>query len=247
MKQVVIYTALTGNYDTLQNPLVVDPRCDYICFTNRIPEINEMTVWEYRKIPTEIKGNTLLSRYPKMHPHVLLKDYAYSVYMDANIQIASQDFYDRIFQKIESGIPLSGVKHPFRDCPYDEGYVVFTYGLDRFFAIIRTLRFLKHQGFPKHYGMFEANMILRKHSDKAVQKQCEDWWNLINRYSKRDQLTYPYTLWKNNISFDYLIPETESARNYAGVKFTPHVRKKNIWGKRLKRVGKKLFRILIRL
>lgn len=243
MKKIAIYTALTGNYDSLKDPVVIDPRCDYICFTNQIP--SHESVWKYRGIPVNIKNLALLSRYPKMHPHTLLGEYEYSVYMDANIQIVNSDFYQRIFAKIEKEISLSGIKHPFRDCPYNEGYAVFTYGLDSFFAIIRTLRFLKKENFPKHYGMFEANVILRKHSDKKIQKQCEDWWDLINHYSKRDQLTYSYTLWKNHIAFDHLIPENESARNYSGFSFTPHTRKMNIWGGKLKRIGKKLFSLLL--
>lgn len=244
MKRIAIYTALTGNYDSLIDPAVIDPRCDYICFTNQVH--SQGSVWKYRTIPSDIKNLALLSRYPKMHPHELLGEYEYSVYMDANIQIVNSDFYQRIFAKIEQGVSLSGIKHPFRDCPYNEGYAVFTYGLDSFFSIIRTLRFLKKENFPEHYGMFEANVILRKHSDKKVQKQCEDWWKLVSRYSKRDQLTYSYTLWKNHIAFDYLIPENESARNYAGFSFTPHTRKMNIWGRQGKRFGKKIFKILTR-
>ena len=242
MDKIAIYTTLTGNYDVLQDPLVTDSRCDYFCFTNQ-PQ-KQGSIWQYQKIPFESKNDALLSRYPKMHPHILFKDYAYSVYLDANIQIVDPDFYQRIFEKIEKGILLSGIKHPFRDCPYDEGYIVFSYGLDSFVSIIHTLRFLKKENFPNHYGMFEANIIFRKHSATNIQVQCEEWWNLINRYSKRDQLTYSYTLWKNHIPFDYLIPQNESVRNYKGVQFTPHIRKMGFWRKKLKRIGKKIFKIL---
>lgn len=244
MNKVVIYTSVTGNYDCLKEPLVIDPRCDYICFTNNLPAKKE-TVWQYKKIPSVSDNLAILSRYPKMHPHVLLNNYNYSVYMDANIQIVDYDFYNRVFEKISTGINLSGIKHPYRDCPYDEGYAIFSYSLDSLCNIIRTLKFLKKQGFPKHHGMFEANVIFRNHRCEQIQKQCEEWWSLINHYSKRDQLTYSYTLWKAGIPFDYLIPETESARDYKGFSFTPHIRKKNIFGKKLKKIGKFTFNQII--
>lgn len=246
MKKIAIYTAVTGQYDQLEDPKVIDSRCDYICFTNNPPALAN-SVWQFRQIPNVSTNQVLLSRYPKMHPHLLLSDYDYSVYMDANIQIIGKDFYTRIFDKIEKGVILSGIKHPFRDCPYDEGYVVFTYNLDKISNILRTLLFLKKQGFPQHYGMFEANVILRNNQSEKIKKQCEEWWDLINRFSRRDQLTYPYTLWKNSIPFDYIIPEGQSARNYKAFAFTSHLRKKNIWGKKLKRIGKLIYNLIVNL
>lgn len=244
MKKIAIYTVLTGGYDQLQQPSVTDDRFDYICFSNDIPKEN-IGLWKIRKFDGHYPSKQIESRYPKMHPWVVLPEYDYSVYMDANISIVSKDFYEHIIKKIESGATLSGIKHPFRDCCYTEGYTVFTYNLERFFTVVKAMRFLRKEGFPRHYGMYEANIILRKHSDARVQQQCELWWNMLNRFSKRDQLSYPYTLWKEDIPFDYLLPETENARNCPWLHMEQHVRKKNIWGKKLKRIGRFVYRKLV--
>lgn len=244
MKKIAIYTVLTGGYDQLKQPSVTDERFDYICFSNDIPK-NRIGVWEIRKFDGEFCSKQIESRYPKMHPWIVLSQYDYSVYMDANICIASKDFYERVIQKIENGAILSGIKHPFRDCCYNEGYVVFTYGLDKFSAIVKEMRFVRKQGLPRHYGMFEANIILRRHDNEKVRRQCELWWEMINKYSRRDQLSYPYTLWKERIPFDYLLPENENARNCPWLQFESHVREKNIWGKKLKRVGRFVYRKLV--
>ena len=37
--KIAIYTAFTGDYDTLKQPEVIDENCDYICFTDN----NELT------------------------------------------------------------------------------------------------------------------------------------------------------------------------------------------------------------
>jgi hypothetical protein len=244
MGKVAIYTVLTGGYDKLMQPQVTDERFNYICFSNDIPK-DHIGVWEIRKFDGEFSSKQIESRYPKMHPWIVLPEYDYSVYMDANISVASKDFYECIIQKIESGVILSGIKHPFRDCCYDEGYAVITYNLDKIANIIKTMRFIRKQGFPRHYGMFEANIILRKHGSEKVHQQCELWWEMINKYSRRDQLSYPYTLWKSGIAFDYLLPENENARNCPWLHMEQHKREKNIWGKSLNRIGRFVYRKLV--
>ena len=189
MAKVAIYTVLTGGYDTLEQPKVIDERFDYFCFSNDI-EKDSIGVWKVRKFEGEFPSKQIESRYPKMHPYTVLPDYDYSVYMDANIRIETADFYNAVMQKIDAGVELSGVKHPFRNCSYVEGYVVFTYGLDKFSTIVKEMRFIRKEGLPRRYGMFEANIILRRHDSEKVRRQCELWWKMINTYSRRDQLSF---------------------------------------------------------
>lgn len=242
MKKVAIYTVLTGGYDNLSQPSIVDDRFDYFCFSNDIEKEN-IGIWKVRKFPGNFSSKAIESRFPKMHPWEVLPEYDYSVYMDANVRIEAEGFYEAILGKIQSSISLSGIKHPFRNCAYVEGYEVFTYDLEKSMkTIISEMRFIRKEGLPRRYGMFEANVILRKHKDEKIKQQCELWWNMINKYSKRDQLSYSYTLWKLGIPFDYLIPEDQSARNCPWLYLEKHVREKNIWGKQLKKIGRFLYR-----
>ena len=52
---------------------------------------------------------------------------------------------------------------------------------------------------PRNYGLNETNIIYRKHNSKKIKKIMTEWWNMIKNYSKRDQLSLSYILWKNNI------------------------------------------------
>lgn len=242
MNKIAIYTVLTGGYDSLDQPKVIDDRFDYFCFSNDIPK-ESIGIWQIRKFEGDFPSKQIESRFPKMHPWEVLPEYEFSVYMDANIRIESVEFYNAICKKISQGTTLSGIKHPFRNCAYIEGYEVFTYGLEKSMAtIVKEMRFIRKEGLPRRFGMYEANIILRKHSDEKIKSQCELWWEMINKYSRRDQLSYSYTLWKTGIPFDYLIPETESARNCPWLHLEKHVREKNIWGKRLKRISRFLYR-----
>ena len=74
MNKTIIYTIITGNYDTIKQPLVVEEGVQYYLFTNN-PEIKDAGVWKVVQIPfeqwqgrTERENNILLSRKVKMLP-----------------------------------------------------------------------------------------------------------------------------------------------------------------------------------
>ena len=80
MNKTIIYTVITGNYDTIKQPLVVEEGVEYVLFTNN-PGIVDAGVWKVLQIPseqwqgrTERENNILLSRKVKMLPHKYLPE-----------------------------------------------------------------------------------------------------------------------------------------------------------------------------
>lgn len=229
MKQFVVYTVQTGGYDIVQQPLVIDERFDYILFSDST-EQKSMGVWQVRAIPYENVDLTRLSRYPKMHPNELLGKYVASLYIDANIQIIGQHIYDRIVECYEQGIDWAGIQHPYRDCIYDEAYVI--YGLDTEANIFRWCHQLRVEKYPRHRGLFENNIIFRTHNEMTCIVNTM-WWNLYEQYTRRDQLTLYYALWKNSeINTDLLLPKGESSWNSKTVQIYKHKRNANLVGRR---------------
>lgn len=213
MKKVV-YTALTGSYDALEQHKYVNPEYDYICFSNDFGDKKKIGIWTIRKIDYPSDDKQLQSRFPKLQPHEVLPEYDISLYVDANVNILTPYLFRRIDELMKESVKLAGVKHQFRDCLYEEGYRVWIGGVDKNINVIRKqLSYYKQDGFPRHFGMYEANVIFRQHNDPLIIKQCDEWWRLRLNYSKRDQLGYSYTLWKYNIPFAYLLPEDQWARN----------------------------------
>ena len=205
MKKFVVYTALTGGYDHLIQLSCVSPEFDYICFTDAVLSEKYCGMWKMRRIPQVTFDKQRLSRFPKMHPHLLLRDYEYSVYIDASIDIINSELYHIIIDKIGAGVILSGVRHPHRDCVYEEFFAVYRTRKDTDLNHLKKgYKYLQKYDMPKHMGLFEAGLILRKHNDERIVFQNEMWWLMVNVFSKRDQLSYTFSLWKNGIPFDYL-------------------------------------------
>lgn len=229
MKKYVIYTVLTGGYDNITQPLVVDDRFDYVLFSDVVNN-DHIGVWQVRPIPFENNDLTRLSRYPKMHPNELLSKYYASLYIDANIQIINQQIYDRIIELSQTDIDWASIKHPYRDCIFDEAYNV--YGLDNEDVIFKWCHKLRKENYPRHRGLFENGIIYRRHNEQTKLAD-EKWWNLYMNFTRRDQLTLMYVLWQMpNLRTTYLLPQNENAWNSNNVRILKHSKKSQQGGRR---------------
>lgn len=221
----VIYTSLTGNYDRLPNYDVIDSRFDYICFSNDLPEGTTIGHWEIRSIPFRCKDKTRLSRFVKLNPHIVLHEYEYSMWLDSNLSIISSQFYDIAISHINSKHIWCGVKHPLIDCIYDDAKRCIMDGRDLFDNIIVNVRMLRDSNYPRHYGLFENNLILRAHNNSLIISLDSMWWEIYCNGSKRDQLSLFYIFWRNNFYPSEFFPENYSTRNHPSIIYNKHSKK----------------------
>lgn len=217
MNSKVIYTCITGRYDQLLQPEIIDRDFDYICFSNDIP-VKQIGIWQIRKISFENSDNSRVSRYPKILPHKVLKEYEYSVYMDANIQIIGKDFYSIVKNKIEEGVLIAQVPHLERDCVYEDIRTAYYYNKVDFFSAYKQFKHLRTEGYPKHNGLYENNVILRNHNEQNVIDISENWWKEYSSYSRRDQFSLVFIYWKKKFKPCLLFGETLNARNVSHLK-----------------------------
>ncbi|MBO4700234.1 MAG: glycosyltransferase [Alphaproteobacteria bacterium] len=201
----VIYTCITGDYDDLIQPSCINKNYDYILFTDNAKYIKKKNVgvWKVRPLAFNKGGLAEINRWHKFHPHILFPDYQTSIYIDANINVKTAKLFDDI-DKIPDGAVLSVPKHYKRDCIYEEIDAVAHYELDTDENLRRYKAFLGKEKFPAHYGLGENNVIWRRHHDKKCIKVMTDWWDVLQKYSKRDQLGLFYVLWKNKLKIPYL-------------------------------------------
>lgn len=209
MKQFVIYTACIGAYDNISQPKCIDDRFDYVLFSDE-PKEKHIGVWEVRKVDYRNSDKTRIARYVKTHPHTLLPQYEATVWLDANLEITSPFIYERSIELCKSKTQLASIKHPTRDCIYDEAYWV--YGLDSEIKIFEWCHFLRSIGYPRHSGLYETNVLFRT-NDESIAELNEKWWKAILEHSRRDQLSLNYLLWNSAIRQDYILPIGEHAVN----------------------------------
>lgn len=218
----VVFTVVVGCYDEVLQPVVIDDRFDYILFTDHISS-DLIGVWKVRTFDYHNDDNTRESRYPKMHPEELLPEYEASLYIDANICIANKVVYDKVVSFNEQGKDWAGLsfQHPY-DCVYAHAYYVMIRGFDKEKIVFDLCHFLRKEGYPRRNGLHENNVIYRK-NNKICHVIDESWWELYCRYSRRDQLSLDYVLWKHpEVKLELFLPKGQRACNSDFFLFRSH-------------------------
>ncbi|QKJ28032.1 DUF616 domain-containing protein [Aliarcobacter cibarius] len=206
---LVVYTALFGNYDDLIEPKENYEGCDFICFTDQKHLTSD--VWEIRLIEEcEMPANMMNRKY-KILPHLFLSQYEWSMYVDANIKILNNPFElaNKYLAKHDFAMP----KHFARDCIYEESKECVILGKSKYDETRKQMDNYKKEGFPKNFGLGENGILFRKHNSEKVVRLMNDWWEELNTHTKRDQLSLAYVLWKSGEKFSYM---DESAREGKG-------------------------------
>lgn len=213
----IIYTCIIGNYDDLKSHKYIDFEWDYICFTDNKNILSD-GIWEIKTLAFNELDNTRNNRWHKLNPHLLFSEYERSLYIDGNIRILSKDFFDLLLNE-ESFISTI---HPKRNCLYNEAEICKEIKLDKEEIIDKQINIIKKSGFPREYGLYEANILYRKHNEEKIIKMDEEWWEFVSKQAKRDQLSLTYVCWKNNIPFRTFLDTSFRIKNKY-IEITPHL------------------------
>ena len=219
MNRKVIYTCLTGGYDRLEQPVAVAPDWDYVCFTDCDGQDG---VWQLRKIPFDSPDPVVRSRYPKILPDRVLPEYDYSLYMDANLCITGEELYGFADKCIATGVSFAQVQHPERDCVYEElRYCYLKDKIDTRTAFLLHRKW-KAEGLPRHAGLYENNLIFRRHKITEARALDEAWWHAFSAGVPRDQLCLQPIFLRHGIQPTLLLGEGLNARNVPFLQYTLH-------------------------
>ena len=220
MKRFAIYTAIVGGYDLIKQPLVVDDRFDYILFSDCIKE-KQVGVWQIRQIDYHNENQVKIARYVKTHPHTLLGEYDTTLWIDASVLIKSNYIYQRIDDLYKQNVFLACHIHPERDCIYDEMFTVLDNKLETEEIILRWGHELRKHQYPRHNGLCETGILFRVNEERMAEFN-ERWWNCIEIYSRRDQLSFNLVLSLLRIPFESILPSNVPVRESDHIEINSH-------------------------
>ncbi|OGZ05819.1 MAG: hypothetical protein A2845_03375 [Candidatus Lloydbacteria bacterium RIFCSPHIGHO2_01_FULL_49_22] len=209
-KRIVVYTAIFGPVDHLQEPLVIPADCDFVCLTD---QSFRSKVWQVRRIASPLPGDFQRSnRFCKLFPHKFFPEYEYSIYVDGNM-IIHGDVSVLIKSSLKSAniafFDHAQIKNSPIDCIYDEAELIYKLALkgrhkdDPVIVRAQMERFHK-EGYPEHNGLISGMVVLRRHNEPDVIRAMEAWWGCLTTMSRRDQLSFNYVAWKLGLRVAYL-------------------------------------------
>jgi Protein of unknown function (DUF616) len=196
--KVVVYTAVTNDYDNLLAPTIKVPGWSYICFTD--DTYTEKTGWEVRPLQQNGLDPVRLSRLPKILAHCFLLDYDVSIWIDANIEITGnlQEFCALALAQANIAFFCHGYGNRSVAA---EIFALFWYGKARLRSMFPQYLRYRAKGFPDNAGVIpEGGIIVRRHHDPCVRAAMEQWWFEFLRYTPRDQISLPYIIWRNSMN-----------------------------------------------
>ncbi len=87
--------------------------------------------------------------------------------------------------------------------------------------------YLRKDGYPRNIGTKETRVLYRRHSDEKIRQFDELWWWCIENYSRRDQFSFNYVLWKLKLECESFLPSGVDVRYSEHLSLVNHANYKN--------------------
>jgi len=201
--KTVVYSTLFGQYEPLQE--IAIPRhdaADFILFTDA-PGLRSRT-WEVVHTGRLSSDPARDARRIKILAHEYLADHEISIYHDARIRLKAPPAAFPADFLPEPHSLFGCVKHPDRDCIYEEADVVASSRMDDPTKVHRQMARYRDEGYPAHNGLIAGGFLVRRHNDPQVVSAMKAWWQEVTNGSYRDQLSFNYIAWKLRFAFHAL-------------------------------------------
>ncbi len=201
-ESIVIYTAITGNYDTLKaQPPVATNGVELVAFLDEAGPIRE-TRW-MRRIPHRaFVDQRRNAKIHKVLSHAYFPSKTYSLWMDGSVSINFSFPIEQLISEYLADCDLALFKHYRRTCIYQEAGVALHRRLADPTTIRRQVESYTRDCYPANAGLSECCVLLRRHT-QAIKDFNEAWWDEICHGSERDQISFDYVVRRCGIKCRY--------------------------------------------
>lgn len=219
-KKIVCYSCCTGGYDNILQHKIVNPNWDYVFFTDDKKLIKQKHVgqWQIKPLVFNKLTNVKNARWHKVNAHILFPEYDASLWLDANLIINSKNVLDKIDSYVKNNTLLAVPLHPERTCIYQEAEKIIDLKIDYPEIVNEEMNFLKDNNYPADNGLHETCIMFRQHN--KIESMLELWWDMIERFSKRDQLSFDYAVWKKKLKVEPFYPNGRMHHENLDFKFS---------------------------
>lgn len=206
--KLVVYTALVGPKEALNNPLALLPAdattdldLEFVCLTDDRTLRSE--VWRFEYLSQAHLPPEKLSRRPKALPHLYFAQATHSMYIDNTVAFkrlpcaadlaTSQPYLFRAF------------KHARHTQLAQEVHAIAALGYEDADIICQQMDFYAQRlPLAEISPLTTGTVLLREHSHPLVQAFGQIWFENVLAFAKRDQLAFDFALRQSGAQIDYL-------------------------------------------
>ena len=193
---------ITGNYDLLNEIEKKESGIDYICYTNN--KTLKSKTWKIVYINDESLTNVKLARKIKILGTPELKKYDFTVWIDGHIKFVTpiKEFIKKYVDLKNND--LVGFKHYCRNSVFEEINACFEAKKETKENLLKIKEFLENNRFPDDLGLIESTVLFRNFNNDLLCSAMDMWFDILNQYSHRDQLSFQYAQWKSGLKVKLL-------------------------------------------
>lgn len=219
--KVVVFTAVTGGYEELPRHRHLDPTIDYVAFCDTPMDCQGF--WDIRPMDYFHPEKVRMARRIKTNPHLYLNEYELAIWIDANVVIESSlEPYIKEFLRRDECV--ASIHHPMRNCVFHEAKAIMDAKKDPSGRVEKQVQFYRQEKYPEYNGLTETNLMMTKVGDSRAVKLMRKWWSQLVQYSHRDQLSFNYALWSENLAWHKLMEDKISLRDSFDFAYLGHGR-----------------------
>ncbi|KAL8230871.1 hypothetical protein R6Q57_000649 [Mikania cordata] len=214
----VVSTCAFGGGDDLYQPIgMSDTSLQKVCYVAFWDEITLATQEEHGHIINDdrfigkwrvvivknlpFRDQRLNGKIPKMLAHRLFPNARYSIWVDSKSQFRRDPLgvFEALLWRSKSLLAIS--EHGARSSVYDEAKAVVKKNKATPEEVEMQVTQYRHDGLPEDKrfngkkALNEASVIVREHTPVTNLFMCL-WFNEVVRFTSRDQLSFPYVLWR---------------------------------------------------
>ena len=223
MKNIVVYSCVTGGYDNVNKTLLaaspeIDCEVDFVLFSDSVSCSETKGNWQI--VPLHFKHSLCqrrTARWHKINSHALFPYAAATVWVDGSQSFKPiRLFADLIEPNLQHNIAT--FKHPIRNCIYHELNACIRYRKDNEILMRQQIAKYKAENYPAYNGMVETACVIRRNSSDTVAFN-KAWWEEIDKHSLRDQLSFNYVAYKTCTPYSTIPGHRENSPYF---NFMPH-------------------------
>jgi len=189
VSELIVYSAIFGDFDSLRSPLGDFQGVRYVCFTDD-PDLR-CQPWEIR-VQAKPRDSRRQARKIKLLFSESLPEAEVSLWHGGWLRLKSDpaELVERVLAEGDFGV----FEHPYRSNVYREAEECLRLKKAPREDIERQMRKYRQERFPGT-ELSACYVLIRRHTED-VEKFCKRWWRELCEGSLRDQLSFDYVRWK---------------------------------------------------
>ena len=199
--KICVYTCITGDYDNIKELKEKEKGIDYYLFTNN-KKIKSNT-WNVVYIEDKELSNVLLARKTKILGNDIVNKYDIALWMDAAVEF-NKDINDFINNYMNSEYELSCFRHGIRNSILEEMNACLRFRKEDISNIDKLKDFYEKEKYNYDNGLIESTVYIKKPKNNNVCETMKIWFEIVKKYTKRDQLSFNYAISKTNIKINWI-------------------------------------------